>query len=278
MRALVSTLPKSGTHFINLTLAGMGMERVFLPQAPIEEIAEAAVRLEDNQFLLHHYPFTPEAADRLEAAGVRTVVVVRDPRDFVVSFAHHARRYPSAVTQRLIDASSDMYELQDRIASIELTPKGKYVPGILDRYLKLIDGWVKDGRALVVRFEEMIGPQGGGRMSDQLNVGLRLHDHLRPPCGLDEMVKAMVRSFNPTIDLFRKGQTEAWREEMRPELAARILGERREVFQRWGYREEGGVTDAARAPHPGLDDISERAFRVLVMEIAGLKAAAQAEP
>jgi hypothetical protein len=88
----------------------------------------------------------------------------------------------------------------------------------------------------------------------------------------------MVRSFNPTIDLFRKGQTEAWRGEMRPELAARILSERTEIFERWGYREEGGVTDAARAPHPRLGEISERAFRLLVMEIAHLKAAAQAEP
>lgn len=276
MRAVVSTLPKSGTHFINLALAGMGMRRVFRPSAPIDEVAEAAVGLADDEFVMHHYPFSATAADRLDAAGVKTIVVVRDPRDFVVSFAHHARRMPSPNTEAMVRASADLNDLQARICAPEPTPKGKMMPSILNRYLNIIDGWITDGRAMTVRFEEMIGPQGGGRMSDQLTTGLRLYDHIQPPCSLDDVVRAMVGSFNPTIDLFRKGQTEAWRREMAPELAARIWDERRDTFQRWGYREEGGVAPHARAVHPGLDELNERAFRVLVQELAHIRALAEA--
>ena len=54
MRAVVSTLPKSGTHFINLSLAGMGMRRVFMPSLPIDEIADVATQLKDDEFLMHH--------------------------------------------------------------------------------------------------------------------------------------------------------------------------------------------------------------------------------
>jgi hypothetical protein len=276
MRAVVSSLPKSGTHFINLVLAGMGMRRVFLPAAPTEEIAEAAIRLQDGEFVLQHLAFSAAAADKLQAAGVATVAVVRDPRDFVVSFAHHAQRMPAASTEAMVRAAADMHDLQQRICTPELNPHGKPVPSILTRYLNVIDGWLKDGRAMTVRFEDMIGPRGGGRISDQLTVGLRLYERLQPPCDLDAVVHAMVRGFNPTIDLFRKGQTEAWRHEMRPELAARIWEEQREIFRRWGYREEGGVAPEARIAHPGLDDINERAFRLIIQDLAAARAVAEA--
>jgi hypothetical protein len=88
----------------------------------------------------------------------------------------------------------------------------------LDERYRRFSGWGRDEGAVVVKFEDLVGPEGGGSADAQRRAVGRVAEHL----GLeaDERTMRLVEEgLFGEGRTFRKGQIGGWREEFSPEHA-----------------------------------------------------------
>lgn len=252
-KVLVTTLPKSGTHFLNLLMPGLGFQRHYCDldeitaglidadpetaRAHAEHLVRIIDAMPDGAFIIDHVPFNSALMHWLEKAQVRVLVLLRNPYDFVVSYSHHLKKYPNGRAPEDLG----LHALQHWICRAQVEHAGQLQQPLAKRYLKRFDGWVRDGRAFVLRFEDVIGPRGGGSFARQIATGLELRDFLGLSLGPAALARAFTNSFNQRITLFRKGQIGSWRTEMAPNTANLIRLNHGALMQSWGYSEEGEV-------------------------------------
>lgn len=236
MRLLISTLPKSGTHLVREVVKRLGLKRGVASGASPDEI----LAMPDGAFALGHRTYSPELADAMAAGGVAMMGLVRDPRDFIVSLAHHRLR-------------TEPGDLAAMLAGL-IAPRGA-TPSVFDAHLAALHGWQTDPRVLIVRFEELVGARGGGSLESQLDAGRRMAAHLGLTLSDDQIFAAMDAAYRPQGGQFRRGQIGAWRDEMPAEIAAFINQQRADTLRAWGY--DGRVTKQVICSPLGVADVVE---------------------
>jgi hypothetical protein len=190
---LITTIPKSGSKLL----------KRILHQAGVDVSA------------MSHTPWS----ERALAEGERALCPIRDPRDLAVSLAHFAPRAGQG-TRAMAEIARSGRELQNLIYF-----------GVVARYVRDFSGWVADPACLTVRFEDIVGPRGGGSVEARTAAADRLADWLG--VGRDRMRAAMEADTDTTT--FRRGVIGAWRDEMEPELAEMIVQLSGDHMRAWGY-------------------------------------------
>lgn len=216
MRLLISTLPKSGTHLVKEVAKRFGLKRGPVGAATVEDL----LAMPDGCFALGHRAYSRELADVLEANGVRMLGLVRDPRDFIVSLAHHVLRKEGGEFRAVIDSLC----------------RGE--PSRFDSFLAALYGWQTDPRTTVVRFEELVGPRGGGAEAAQLDAGRRIAELIELEISDQAIMEAVSGSYRTDVGQFRRGQIGAWRDELPKDVAEFINLRRAGVLRAWGYEPE----------------------------------------
>ena len=220
-KALIVSVPKSGTHLIERALCLH--PRLYRPlirtvnETNIESLGgwpRLASRLRPGGVLVSHLHFDAQRAAIARFHGLRTILMIRDPRDVVVSNAHFI---PTRPDHYLYDALSAEPDLHSRIRLLIVGDAARGVPSI-GQHLAAFDGW-RAGGALVVRFESLIGERGGSSGAAQAE---RLHDLARH-LGFGEDRPAWVqtvraRLFSEESPTFRRGQAGQWRESFTTDL------------------------------------------------------------
>ena len=236
-RFFMSSVPKSGTHFMiafynriklqphwvedstyrlliqKLYQTEAEDERAELSQqiAPLrEEAIEAILGMPENHFVYNHYTYDPILLQAILEAEIPVVFLVRDPRDYVVSLTNHILRRRDHKNHQFFHA---MKSDEERYLSIitGVSQKKKSVSPINYIYKKM-QGWIKNPRVLTLRFEEIIGPKGGGKREVQYRTFEKLINHIRHPINRDELYRQVDATYNEQSTLFVKGKIGQWRE------------------------------------------------------------------
>jgi hypothetical protein len=197
---VLTTIPKAGTHLLMGVLQNLG----YAKDAP-------------DGFRQQHAPY--EGAE-IEGAD-KHLVLIRDPRDLVVSLFHVAQtgRAGKFVAEMVRIAANDS-ELQALIAF-----------GIVGRRIAQFDGWTTDPRCLTLRFEDIVPDELGGAAGRRRDTAQRLG------AWLERDPQEVERAFTVGVgtNTFRRGLAGCWRDELEPRLADHISRFYPEVMQRWGY-------------------------------------------
>jgi hypothetical protein len=264
-KVLVTTLPKSGTHFLNILMPALGYKRHFcdiddITQGMIDPDPEIAKQhawrlveiidaMSADAFVIDHVPYHSALIHWLMKRDVRVVTLIRNPYDFVVSLSHHLKKHP---TERA-PTDTGLHALQHWLCNGQTEDEqGRPRAPLAKRYLMRFDGWVSDERAFIVRFEDVIGPRGGGAFSRQIATGMELRDFLGLELDSGVLARAFTKSFNRRVALFRKGQIGSWRTEMLPNTAELVRLMFGSLMRSWGYTEDGAV-----APREGRRDSTQ---------------------
>jgi len=198
---------------------GRGPEKVtvgvdFPQQISRRWLARRLAGVADGQFVTAHCLYTPQLADLFREKGMKTVCILRDPRDVAVSQMHYIKRLRQhPVHEAFVALPSDRERLLFSIRGGTLG--GREMLSLDERYRRF-SGWSRDEGAVVVRFEDLVGPEGGGSAEAQRRAVGRVARHL----GLEadeEMLGAVGENIFGAGQTFRKGQIGAWREEFSPE-------------------------------------------------------------
>jgi hypothetical protein len=237
-RVLSISLPKAGTHLLERAVClhprlHRKMLATVWPEA-LERwhgLSGLLDTLSPGQVIVAHLPFEPDYPAALEAGGVRALFLTRDPRDIVLSQAHYAVQKPDHPFHQAFAGQSD---LRGRVrVAIDGDPASG-LPSIGDR-LERYEGWLH-GAAETVRFEDLIGPNGGGDASRQRDVVERIYRHLQLDIDGALVDRVCGELFSDASPTFRKGAIGGWRERFDEELterfSARVSDER---LRAYGY-------------------------------------------
>lgn len=248
---ILNSLPKSGTHLLEKVITGLGDFKYGnlhldtkltglhatnkscgpLMPAGVENphlVASDPVRqwlkqLQEHEYATAHMPFSPAFNAVIQQLGLRMVLILRDPRDVVVSHAHYVASTP---VHFLYEVYQPLSEEERLMASIAGVGAGEvHAPMCLDirrRYQNML-GWCAQPYVYTTYFEKLVGPDGGGNAQIQEReiaaIARHLGYELQP-----EKAQSIARGAFGASATFHKGQIGGWRE--------RFSAEHKKVFKR----------------------------------------------
>ncbi len=152
MRIVIAGTQKSGNVLLKCLLAHAYERRVLvdpgIPRRPTLDAFRAcksAGGFVDGSVFHHHFPYSDDLADPIDAAPAHIATIVRDPNDSFVSCVHSVQRRTGRGFKRNAPSGKPM-EHPDVLA---------YLRSGGDREeLRLTKGWVESGRTTAVRYED----------------------------------------------------------------------------------------------------------------------------
>ena len=255
---LVNSVPKSGTHLVSKALsltpgidgefqrlspadfaAAAGEETVDigigLPRtASMMRVRESLAGLAPGQFALWHVPYSERMRHLLHELNLRMVLIVRDPRDVVVSHVQHLLRFKQhrlhARFARLSPAAQQRVIIEGWIDEAA----GETLLQPLRERCETLLRWRGQLPTLLVRFEDLVGEVGGASATAQRAALRALLDFVGASAGADGIDAIAANLFGDTVT-FRRGQVGSWRGELCSESIALAEESCGEIMRELGY-------------------------------------------
>jgi len=230
---ILNSIPKSGTHLAIKLLSGLpGVTRVRFQVSSMTaglfaagssnetvEVGVAAPKLVSLEkvrrhlrqvpagaFVTAHVPYSLQLANTLGDLGYRMVLLVRDPRDIAVSSAAYL---PTRARHALRDTFAGMDHVQQLMAAIEGIVSGEAELKDLRTRVASTYAWRADPNTTTIRFEDLVGPAGGGELARQQGAIAQVADHLGVDLAEDDVKRLAAGLFGGT-ETFRSGQIGSW--------------------------------------------------------------------
>jgi hypothetical protein len=198
-------------------------------QSTLDHVIDQLSTMPADVIAHHHFLPAPRLVQYVAASGLSTVFVTRDPRDALVSMLNFSRK-----RQLPIHVSAMVEPLSDEAALLLLLEGGdKLVP--FATYFDAYRGWLSACCVSSFRFEDLVGPRGGGDAARQEAACTELA--ALAGVGPDDpaFAKARERMFNVNAGTFFKGQIGAWRDAFTPAVARAYEDHAGWLAEHWGY-------------------------------------------
>lgn len=240
-RILANSIPKAGTHLLIRYLqllpgvadSGIRMRGSTQPVTLEKNLKRAG----GGCFVPVHLAFSPERARLLADLGYNSALIIRDPRDVVVSHFHyvtyksrHHRLHP--YYQDLADDSTRLLASIQGIEAPAGSP-GMSLDDIGTRYRAYLE-WA-DHNCYITRFEDLVGPQGGGSLETQRQEILALAEHLGISLTGEDIERITNQIFDRTTSTFRKGEIGDWKNHLAPQHKAAFKQVAGQILVDLGY-------------------------------------------
>ena len=267
-RILINSLPKAGTNMLSklLDLAGLRWNHVCfdsrlivratpwvrlwrkvsqwngeevmvgigapvsVPRRLIEKHFE---RLAPHSYIKAHVGYTSAIVRLAEEHDIKPMIIIRDPRDVIVSQVHYVLNTPKHFMHHAFAGMASREGCFD--AAIDGGFFGRtFLENIRARCLSL-DVWLQSPRSIVVRYEDLVGTGGGGSEELQRETVAKLF-RSSGIVKTDEEVRSIAAElYGPGKRTFRKGKIGEAGSELTVAQLARMDDMLGDVYARWGY-------------------------------------------
>ena len=213
-RVLLNSIPKSGTHLVESLVESLplmrnaGQTTLSCWDACSENVKEKLLQIGNGEFLNAHLTGLDDVLEIVESAGLRVLIVVRDPRDVVVSTYHYVRDI-----DKLHPAHKRFAGLSNHDA-LTLAIQGgvEFIPSIFET-LTRFKPWLKHKSSKIVRFE-YLSPVCAPR-ARRVQELKKIADHLDlNNVDPEDYIESNVNVGSST---FRKGKSGEWHNEFSSE-------------------------------------------------------------
>lgn len=226
-KVVLITIPKSGTHHIEKCTALLyaraknrmtwAEERIYIEKINLNPYFDNIITYFDTYEKKHeniallsisgHILFDPKLAAELLKRKYKVILNIRDPRDQTVSSVYWAEQMhaldPNLFPEVTQYSHTDLIPLYFTSAH-----KGVGVDGYYHQFLP----WLKYPNVLLVKFEHLVGPRGGGSYTQQQREIRRIARHLGLKLSNDNRKKIAGELFGGTAT-FRQGKIGSWKQE-----------------------------------------------------------------
>lgn len=235
-RVLMNSIPKAGTNLLEQTLGQFPLlhRSGFRTLRGWDTVSSSTLKklehLERGGVALGHLPAHPELVAAIKENDIKTLLMVRDPRDMLVSYVKYVTKIDLTHP-----AHSYFSSLPDDNARLLAAING--VDGVVSpvtETLQKFSGWLNSG-AMIVRFEDIIGSKGGGNDERQLEVVTDIADFIGIKISNDDAIKICGKIFSPTAITFRKPQINGWRDVLNDEHIAALKSKSCGLMKQYGY-------------------------------------------
>ncbi len=162
-----------------------------------------------GKFLMGHVPYSKIAEEVHQSTIDLSLTIVRDPRDMIFSMLRHVRERPQhhAFNYLYKTLKTDIQRFF-AIAEGYENPQGRMV-GLEQMISSMLD-WQVCSNNLCVRFEEIIGPSGGGTFISQQKVIEEILKFIDEDAPQNNLQNLADNTFGKS-STFRKGQSYGWK-------------------------------------------------------------------
>jgi hypothetical protein len=279
-RAFVNSFPKAGTNLLEklLRLLGYRSGRRAVAMSSVlgrHEVAKKVLRtlplgtwtvpiglevpvgvnatwlrsyvegLKQGEYMTGHAAYSDYLDFLLGRNQIRVVQVIRDPRAILFSMAEYVVEdinawYPFHGFLKGLDLEGRIRFL---ITGGYVESLGIYFSGIR-QVLNRLEGWWHSANVKVIRFEDLVGPKGGGDEALQENAIAAVTHFLglAESGGMDSLQRIKDELYGGT-HTFRRGRVDSWRAAYTPQLQQLMLSEVRDVslLRASGYVSQDGT-------------------------------------
>ncbi len=232
-----NSLPKAGTHLLERALCLH--PRLYRPirrtlhdrRVPVMgDLVDVVPRLAPGHVLVTHLSYNEQRVAAVRGERVKSLFLIRDPRDIVVSQAHFVSGRPAHPHHATLAGIEDH---QGRLRRVILGDPERSMPSIRQR-LQSYAGWLAS-EALVVRYEDLVGVFGGGDADVQRSTLRRVFEHLGLELADDDVANLAQATFSGNSPTFRKGRLGQWQEQFDTETVAVFEEEVGDLIAAYGY-------------------------------------------
>ncbi|KAG6559630.1 hypothetical protein RHABOEDO_000292 [Candidatus Rhabdochlamydia oedothoracis] len=217
----ILTIPKSGTHLLEKSLGLITRQEFKLGQT---------VLINGKLVLFNH--LWPEMNSVIYNQNKFKVILFRDPRDALISqmfWMEKQKTWPGA-TKNQIDAFLSMPEYEKINFLIDI-PVGMFY------YFNLCSELLDDSQVIAFRFEDLVGPEGGGCRLRQEETLKKLALILGQAITTNEITEIALQLFGNT-KTFRKGQIDIWKQYFSDEHKSLFKKKMGEYLIKLGYEKD----------------------------------------
>ncbi len=214
-RAILLSIPKSGTHLLMKCIKLLSdAEFKFTGDVTIPRYIDVCLsNLSAQTVLVSHVPHTDDFSSVIRKHHAKALFIYRDPRDQLVSYAHYIRNNDCSRAPHQAWPMAKNMSFNEIINSL-ITEKELYhfFPGItgVDDFYKALMPWVHFKGCLVIRFEDLIGSQGGGSQEVQYATIKAIAHYLDIPLTEDK-IQYVINNLFGGGSAFRLGQIGSWK-------------------------------------------------------------------
>ena len=219
-KIVYSTIPKSGTHLLRKCLTLMtGSAGLWIGMKNGKHIDENNLiiiehylnKLQPTSFLITHLPYSVEIEKLLRNYNTKFIFMYRDLRDQLVSYVHFLQRddtpenVKAAISGMSFDQILESLIIDNRIYDVEWRGQ-KNVKEFYDSFIP----WLQSEFCHFVRFENLIGPKGGGSLLSQYTTIESIAKYIGIELNSQQIEFIMTNLFGSSFS-FHKGQIGSWR-------------------------------------------------------------------
>lgn len=255
-RILANSVPKAGTHLLSRVLDGLphvAHSGYFLshhtyaqprldtkqPDVDVQKLSSDLARVSPGQYAIAHLRFGPTVQQMLRWWRFSHIFIVRDPRDMAISLVNYILKRPRhALHKRFANHNNSEY---DRLMAAIVGFWGDEYSSGLPSAGERIDhfaAWLDDPTVCVVRFEDLIGPYGGGSRALQTEAIFRIAEHVDRPLSTSEASNVGDKAFQTRSATFYKGVIGGWQAEFSSAHKEAFKQVAQGALEKLGYEED----------------------------------------
>lgn len=207
-KPICATIPKSGTHLLKKAIEMMTDRPIrWIPLSETDAFnPNKDLRITDSMTSVHLFPEIDIVRTSFGNSYTK-ILLIRDPRDIMASFAHHLLR--KMVWFSCPQFDHDAFEkrsFDERLTETLLLPAVYRSPAVCFETAAL---WVQDPTVFVCRFEDLVGEQGGGSKERQQQTLKKLAEQLKIDLSSEKVEWITNNLFGGTWT-FREGKIGGW--------------------------------------------------------------------
>lgn len=211
-KVIFLTIPKSGTWMLEKTIEKLTgkspqpLENLEMGPVQVENLEEYLLSIDLSVFISHLFPLTQQIRT-FNSERFTKVLLVRDPRDVMVSFVNHLiLQYPWPFSHVKGSESFSLLPFDEQLEQVLLFP-----PLGPRESIFLTSAWLKDSDVHIIRFEDLVGKAGGGSDEAQWATLITLTELLEINVSEEKLKEVAASLFGGTRS-FHKGQIGAWKD------------------------------------------------------------------
>jgi sulfotransferase 6B1 len=189
----------------------------------------------DYRYYPAHLPYSSELEELLVQQNVKIFSIVRDPRDVAISYTNHMlkeKQYLHSLFTKLPDTKTRIKYVLSGCSDREYT-----LAPLRDRIERTI-GWHRSSLVCSLKFENLVGRQGGGEEKTQLDELKRILDYLDihlEASGIEDLADEVFYTKSRT---FHRGQMNQWQNLFTDDLKDYFKRECGEALISLGYEKD----------------------------------------